>query len=566
MQNVSTLLDLIFKDKENSIKFWFSLSNILQKDNNEIINFCNIIKDKINSGNQQDILLSLNLIDLAVDLDKIVLWEKIDSKNFISCLVNILKNNNDPDIQSICRYLIKKLRDKFKNYPSLKNCSNIFQNLQKSGINIPNSIKHSYINIPKNTNLNNHHLKNNGYDNIINNNNDNNNNKQNNNYNTQIKDLRKSRLPTNPENYLSIINLNQKNFHPKYQKFINNLIELAKKIGAVNILINNNINCKNNNKIQKLYDYLKKGWKQLIEIVDVQNFEDNNLMNICLCIIEDLNMTFQRAKKSMKGENPGEFLTSFTRDNNPYYNQKKININKTINLGENHKKKFDDINLGNTTKTIFLDDGENNNLKNSLNIMFGSIQKSEIKNSNEIQITNNKNNESMHVFNSMSQFSDNGEEINNNINNNNIRNLIGKNKYIFNNPNVMIIKNKIINNKGNINNNLNNNSLTNINNFGNKGSKDIYNNFLLNNQNFQPNKTSINSNMINKNMNINAYYNKINNNKINNKNNIYNANNFSNNRNNPKNRNNFNNPYNNENFLSKTQYVIKHANFNNLNK
>ena len=565
MQNVSTLLDLIFKDKENSIKFWFSLSNILQKDNNEIINFCNIIKDKINSGNQQDILLSLNLIDLAVDLDKIVLWEKIDSKNFISCLVNILKNNNDPDIQSICRYLIKKLRDKFKNYPSLKNCSNIFQNLQKSGINIPNSIKHSYINIPKNPILNDHHLKNNGYDNIINNNNDNNN-KQNKNYNPEIKELRKSRLPTNPENYLSIINLNQKNFHPKYQKFINNLIELAKKIGAVNILINNNINCKNNDKILKLYDYLKKGWKQLIEIVDVQNFEDNNLMNICLCIIEDLNMTFQRAKKLMKGENPGEFLTSFTRDNNPYYNQKKININKTINLGENHKKKFDDINLGNTTKTIFLDDGENKNLKNSLNIMFGSIQKSEIKNSNEIQITNNKNNESMHVFNSMSQFSDNGEEINNNINNNNIQNLMGKNKYIFNNPNVMIIKNKIINNKGNINNNLNNNSLTNINNFGNKGSKDIYNNFLLNNQNFQPNKTSINNNMFNKNMNINAYYNKINNNKINNKNNIYNAHNFSNNRNNPKNRNNFNNPYNNENFLSKTQYVIKHANFNNLNK
>ena len=565
MQNVSTLLDLIFKDKENSIKFWFSLSNILQKDNNEIINFCNIIKDKINSGNQQDILLSLNLIDLAVDLDKIVLREKIDSKNFISCLVNILKNNNDPDIQSICRYLIKKLRDKFKNYPSLKNCSNIFQNLQKSGINIPNSIKHSYINIPKNTNLNNHHLKNNGYYNIINNDNDNNN-KQNNNYNTQIKDLRKSRLPTNPENYLSIINLNQKNFHPKYQKFINNLIELAKKIGAVNILINNNINCKNNDKILKLYDYLKKGWKQLIEIVDVQNFEDNNLMNICLCIIEDLNMTFQRAKKSMKGENPGEFLTSFTRDNNPYYNQKKININKTINLGENHKKKFDDINLGNTTKTIFLDDGENNNLKNSLNIMFGSIQKSEIKNSNEIQNTNNKNNESMHVFNSMSQFSDDGDEINNNINNNNIKNLIEKNKYIFNNSNVMIIGNKIINNKGNINNNLNNNNLTNINHFGNKGSKDIYNNFLLNNQNFQPNKTSINSNMINKNMNINTNYNKINNNKINNKNNIYNAHNFSNNRNNPKNRNNFNNPYNNENFLSKTQYVIKHANFNNLNK
>ena len=164
-------------------------------------------------------------------------------------------------------------------------------------------------------------------------------------------------------------------------------------------------------------------------------------------IIEDINMTIERSEKSKKGKDPGPFLTSFTRDNNPNAIKNKIDINKTFNFGENHKNKLDDINLGESYQTIILnEDGNGNNiLENSLNAKFGQIQKSEVIDPKKIQNLNQSNNGSIHVFNSMSQFSDNGDDnnINNSINSNNIQNLIGKNMDILNSSNVMIIGNKI---------------------------------------------------------------------------------------------------------------------------
>ena len=95
MQNVSTLIELIFKDKEENVNLWESLNDILQKNNKEIINFCNIIKNKINSGIKADILLAVNLVDFAVDFGKMVLWEQIDSKDFLKCIINIIQTNPD---------------------------------------------------------------------------------------------------------------------------------------------------------------------------------------------------------------------------------------------------------------------------------------------------------------------------------------------------------------------------------------------------------------------------------------------------------------------------------------
>ena len=582
MQNVSTLLELIFKDKEKNIKLWMPLVNILENNNkDEIINFCNIMKNKINGENKPDILLALNLVDLAVDLDKMIIWERIDSKNFLSCIINILNHNHDIDIQSVCKYLIKKLAEKFKNYPSLPNCSNIFKNLKKSKVNFPDSIKHSYINIEESkiNNLNKSYTSNN-----VNNINNNINHIQNNLYHTEYKDLRQSRIPTNPENYLSIINLNPKNYQKKNERLINILNELLNLIQKTNILINNNVSCKNNEEISNSCGRLKISKQTLIKIINNQKYEDGDLISKILLIIEDINMTIERSEKSKKGKDPGPFLTSFTRDNNPNAIKNKIDINKTFNFGDNHKNKLDDINLGESYQTVILnDDGNGNNiLENSLNAKFGQIQKSEVIDPKKIQNLNQSNNGSIHVFNSMSQFSDNGDDnnINNSINSNNIQNLIGKNMDILNSSNVMIIGNKIINNKKNINIDLlNNNKLTSKNYFENKGNKNIN----INNGNIQQNKTNINNNTIynnmNRNININniqqnnnnIYYTQINPHYTNNSNKYNNKNIKINYINNPKNisnirtNNNYNNPHINRNFLSKTQYVINHANFNNKN-
>ena len=111
MQNVSNLIDLIFKDKEN-VNLWENLKNILNNNKEQIIIFCNIMKNKINSGNKEDILYSLNLVDFEVDNGSFFLWENIDSKDFLSVIVNLINNNRDPDLQSVGLYLINKLANK----------------------------------------------------------------------------------------------------------------------------------------------------------------------------------------------------------------------------------------------------------------------------------------------------------------------------------------------------------------------------------------------------------------------------------------------------------------------
>ena len=534
MQNMSELIELIFKDKENNVNLWESLNYILQNNKEEINNFCNIIKSKINSKDKSNILLALNILDFAVDFGHELLWQKIDSNDFLSCIINIIKKNQDPDLQSVCLYLINKLAEKFKAFPSLQNCVNLQKNLKRSQIKFPQSIKHSYVDILHNDKTN---VKNtNNLNNNINNNFNINKTYFNPTHkivNTEINLTRKSRIASNPENYLNNISLklNQNNYHKKYTRLINKLVELAKLIQEMNILINKNINRQNNEPLKNLYEKLNLGKNKVVISIQDPKFEDEKLMSITLAIVEDINMTINRYEKSIKGENPGPFYSSFSRDNNPYFYKNKIDINKTFNFGANNKNKINELDLGESVKTVYLNKGDNNIMENSLNVMFGKVEKSEVIDTNKSQGQNN--NESMNFFNSMSHVSNNGD-----FNNN--ENMSDKKFNILNNSNVMIIGNKIINNNINNNKYFNNNSLVNKNFVGNRGSKGIFNNFLLNN-----NKEKIQNNNIN---NYNNLYNTqiISTNNINNNNNI--QYNFSNN--NSKN-------------ISKTQYFTNHPNLNN---
>ena len=67
-------------------------------------------------------------------------------------------------------------------------------------------------------------------------------------------------------------------------------------------------------------------------------------MSICININEDIIMTLDRYARNIKGENPGPFLTSFSRNNNPYSNSKKIKENKTFVYGENKQLEKNDNN------------------------------------------------------------------------------------------------------------------------------------------------------------------------------------------------------------------------------
>ena len=533
MQNAYNLIELIFKDKEKNVNLWETLKNLLNNNKDEIINFCNIMKNKISFGNKSDILYALNLIDFEVDNGTLFLWENIDSIDFLSAIKNIIYNNPDPDLQSVSLYLINKLADKFKNIPQLQNSVNLYRKLKKSNINFPNSLKYSYKNILQKSktfvNINHNH-------NLIQNNNVNNNQIENKDFKTQYIVTRKSRIPSNPEDYITNFNLNwnENNFGHKYKRLVNKLNEIIQLIKEINIMIEKKQNFNNEQNLNDLYEKLKKDQLKIIACIEANKLENETVMSICINVNEDIIMTCDRYSKFIKGENPGPFLTSFSRNNNPYLVKNQIKDNKTVVFGDNKSNKMDDIKSGNIAKSIYPNGGF---LENSLNIMFGNIEKSEVIN-NGSHI--NKFDENKHFINEMSQVGNNGNFINNQN-----ESLLNGNSDFLNNSNLMIIGNKMINNNINLNNNNFNNNFINQNFIENQGNRNIYNNFLLNNNTNKNNNMPNNFNNNNMNTQMNPYNNINNNPHINN--NINKNNSIHNNKN-----------------IYKTQFISNPYNLNNM--
>ena len=400
MSKIYSLLDTIFQTNGSNFKLWDDLKNIIQNKNEEIEPFCFLMKNRINSSNKSDTLLSLNILDFAVDSGKMLLWTKIDSPNFLLCIINILKKRLDADLQSAALYLIQKWAIKFKDYPSIQNCYNTYTSLKKNNINFPNNIKITYKDyLNKNSNNKKNYIDNDDIVNKINNN------KIFMRSQTENKSisLRKSRMPSNPADYLKNINLdlNSSSYEKKYTRLVNKLYDWTHLIQEINILIDNNKNGKNNYKLKSLCEDLKRGNKHLIETIEGPKLKNEKLMEISLNVSEDIIMTLERYERSKSGMNPGPFLTSFLRDDNPYFN-KDLNpssINKVYEpnalklLSQNPQENIKNLGFGDTIKTRYaFDEVGNLNINNShssLNGLFGEIDESKALNMSK---TNNINN------------------------------------------------------------------------------------------------------------------------------------------------------------------------------
>ena len=445
MLKIYSILEEIFQNKGKNHNNWEDIKNIIQNKNDEILPFCFLIKNRINSGDKQDILLALNILDFAVDHGKPLLWSKIDNKDFLSCIINILKNNQNPNLQNTALYLIQKWTIKFQNYPNLQNCKDVFNSLKKSNIMFPNNIKNTYISyINPNNSINN---------------NNNNFNKQNNN-----NELRQSRIASDPKDYIKTINLdlNANSYEKKYQRLVNKLYDWTRQIQEINIYINSK-NFQNKERLQMLYNDLKAGKEQLIFTIQGSQINDEKLMKISLNICEDMVMTLDRYEKLIKGQNPGPFLSSFTRNDNPfmykYANKNKNSIEYHDFKYQGPLEKLGNLGFGDSLMTQYMDDEVNENnkeLNNNFNNLFNNIEvstKLDESKSNNIKdaiftnMSNSNINNSTGIFNKSRE--NNSNKINNfsNNNNKNARSLV-----INNNPNGKIANNNDI--KRLINNNV----------------------------------------------------------------------------------------------------------------
>jgi hypothetical protein len=84
----------------------------------------------------------LDLIDFLVDQGNILIHTNISSKDFMSFLVNILKEKKIPEVQVKVLYLIKKWGTKFEYYKEkLPNFNEIYISFMNSGVKFPDNIQ-----------------------------------------------------------------------------------------------------------------------------------------------------------------------------------------------------------------------------------------------------------------------------------------------------------------------------------------------------------------------------------------------------------------------------------------
>ena len=488
MSQVYNLLNLIFEQKGANSQVWESLKNVLQNQSNEIEPFCFLIKNRINSGNNADILLALNILDYAVDYGRLLLWETIDKKNFLESIINILKSKPDIKLHNTSLYLIQKWSLKFKNYPSIRNCKNAY-NALKNTISFPINISNSYLNYISQNNLMNNNINNNMNNNINNNftfGNSNNNNMNNNNnnimnmnFNNNMNNinydlnninninnkiinnknieknhlinknpLRLSRVPSNPSDYIDNIHLdlNVNNYPKKYHRLLVKLYEWTHSIQEINVLIDNNINFQNNIQLNKLCADLKNGNDQLIRTIQGSKLKDEKLMEISLNVSEDILMTLDRYEKSKKMQSPGPFLTSFLRDDNPNKkNETKLTgIEKNDFKDKDPREKIKYLGFGDSINTKYIEEDNNNIDFNNSNInLSGLFDKSNKTMKLDMSQNTNVNDNNNNMFTSMSMSNSNisiddtsnyYNNLNNNVNDNRkndkdlYRNLVGDNR------------------------------------------------------------------------------------------------------------------------------------------
>ena len=395
-----------------------------------------------NFGKENQLLL-LDVLDYIVEQGNMNTWISVSSKKFYSFLIDILKSQNDAEIQTKLLQLIQKWGIDFQSKSDvIPNFYRVYNIFKSNGVVFPpreQSNYYKYIDRSKSNNGN-------DYPDEENNNDDDDNN---------MDDLN-----SNEFEYMESIKskLKVSNFEHKYRRLIDYLLRMQENIKIANIFINK----KEINRVREPINTLKKGNKTLIDTISTGRLRDDTLMEITLGTTEDINQTISREEEMKTGNTPNKFTSYFVL--NEIF-PIKGNSNKA--RAKSVKKKGA---LNQRNNFNIMEQSNNNNNKGDNNIknvddIFDLFSATKPQNINE-------------------QPNNQGNMFNNNNNNNFYNN---SNNNFNNNDNNLMISSQINNNNMNsINNNFSQNNFN--------------NNYVGNNQNFDfPNLTNMQNNNTNSN-------------------------------------------------------------------
>ena len=380
-----------------------------------------------NFGKENKLLL-FDILDYIVDQGNINIWKSVSSKKFFSFLIDILKTQNDAEIQTKLLQLIQNWGNSFQNQKDVvPNFFKIYNKFKMNGVVFPPKEQPYYYNYISKANMNPPNYKKDDYE-------EKSNKKENIN-----EDSFEFENNNDDFEYLESIKnkLKVTNFESKYRRLVVFLVNMHNNIKSANILIDKKALAK----LKEPINTIKKGNKTLIDTISSGRLKDEKLMEITLATTEDINQTLSREEELKQGNIPNKFTSYFV-------------LNEIIPIGNKSRTRA----KSERKKGIL---GKNNPYEKS-NKKENNIQNTNIKNVDDIfdlfsskkpdnNISNNNQSNTMisNYYTNQNQnnniFDMNQMEDMQNYNNNN-----HFNNYIINNENKM---NKMNNQNGNYNNN-----------------------------------------------------------------------------------------------------------------
>ena len=371
-----------------------------------------------NFGKENKLLL-FDILDYLVDQGSANIWICVSSKKFFTFILDILKTQNDAEIQTKLLQLIQNWGNSFQNKKDIvPNFFKIYNKFKMNGVVFPPKEQPNYYNyISKNNPYPQNYKKEDLEDNKIreeNNNEDSFEFEENNNDFEYIESIKNK--------------LKVSNFESKYRRLVTFLVNMHNNIKSANILIDR----KDLSKLKEPINTIKKGNKTLIDTVSSGRLKDEKLMEITLATTEDINQTLSREEELKKGNMPNKFISNFVlNDIIPIGNKsktrakserkkgilKKRNIYDRTNKNNFDNNKNDEIKMAKTNIKnvddifdLFSNTNTNNNLSNN-------------NNQNNNMISNYYTNQNLNnQFIDLNKVDDNRNNRNNGFNNYNINN------------------------------------------------------------------------------------------------------------------------------------------------
>ena len=479
-----------------------------------------------NFGKDNQLLL-FDILNYIVEQGNMNIWVPVSSKKFLTFILDILKSENDAEIQTKLLQLIQCWGMDFENKKDvIPNFFKIYNKFKTNGVVFPpreesNYYKYILKEEPQKQNNNNNNYRN---------------------YRDEFKDNNQNKYFEEEHNYNdsnendefeymeSIKNqLKVSNFDHKYRRLVAYLVKMHDNIKIANICIDK----KRLNDLKEPISAIKKGNKTIMDTITSGRLKDEKLMEITLGTTEDINQTLSREEEMRSGNRPNKFISYFvlneiipitnnkTNKARAKSEKKKVSLNQKNNINRDEQDNFPNKNSNNNIQNVddifdlfstnkpqpsndpsnFPNNIFNNNNQNSNNFMDSNNNNFNFNSNNRMNNNTNSNNNNQNQMNNFDllqgSINMNDQQNNNNFNQININNNPNKrnnsNEFEMYGPSPEINSNQLIHYIGPIDNNNNNNN-NNNNPYPNFDSGNPNNNMFS--QNNQGNQSSGNGNIM----------------------------------------------------------------------